>query len=188
MTLDEIADEMRRCSVDGCDNAVRCRGWCIKHYKRMTTHGTLDDPRPSSIERWATKVDIFDGQGCWFWTGSTSGGYGLFWSDGRKVKAHRFAYETAVGPIPPGLDLDHLCRQRDCVNPRHLQPVTRGENTRRGMAPAAVVNRRKVCSNGHALTPDNLYHFATGKKRCRICVLAEGAASRARRRQRRAVS
>ena len=71
---------------------------------------------------------------CWPWWGAIgSNGYGTATSDGFRVPAHRFVYERLVGPIPEGLVLDHLCRVRHCVNPRHLEPVANAENVRRGM-------------------------------------------------------
>ena len=80
-------------------------------------------------DRFWAKVD--KGIFCWDWLGGKSNGYGRFWVEGRLVQAHRWAYETMVGPIPEGLTLDHLCRVRYCVNPSHLEPVTLGENIRR---------------------------------------------------------
>ena len=86
----------------------------------------LECPAPISARFWA-KVDKTET--CWLWTGGQSAGYGRFGFKGRpNLGAHRFAYELLVGPIPPGLDLDHLCRVRNCVNPDHLEPVTRREN------------------------------------------------------------
>lgn len=83
-------------------------------------------------------------------------GYGQFHLDGTTVLAHRFAYEDAVGPIPEGLHLDHLCGVRRCVNPAHLEPVTIAENNRR--ADAAKWQRNKThCANGHPYTDDNTY-------------------------------
>jgi hypothetical protein len=94
-------------------------------------------PKPEA-ERFWPQVD-FDGPGgCWLWTGQANkGGYGAFSVgsryDGnrRGVRAHRWAYEALVGPIPEGLQLDHLCRNPPCVNPAHLEPVTHAENMRR---------------------------------------------------------
>lgn len=75
------------------------------------------------------------GEGCWLWLGSlTDKGYGRFYMGGKRYLAHRYSYEHFVGPIPEGLEPDHLCRVPACVNPAHLEPVTRSENTRRGWA------------------------------------------------------
>ncbi len=72
---------------------------------------------------------------CWCWTGRKNrNGYARAWWDGREPVLHRVAYELLVGPIPAGLILDHECRQRDCINPEHMEPVTHRENTRRGEA------------------------------------------------------
>lgn len=83
---------------------------------------------------------------CWTWTGCTQHGYGLVWVDGvrRSARVHRVVYELLVGPIPEGLTLDHLCRNRACCNPAHLEPVTLSENVKRGG------NSLKThCPNGH---------------------------------------
>lgn len=91
------------------------------------------------VEEWASrfwdKVDKDGHDGCWLWTDATSwNGYGRFYTGSRVMSAHRLSYELAVGPIPDGLQIDHLCRVRACVNPAHLEPVTLAENIRRGAA------------------------------------------------------
>jgi len=93
---------------------------------------------PAADRFWA-KVDKSDT--CWTWTGSRNGrGYGLFMvAPGSCVRAHRFAYELLVGPIPDGLQLDHLCGVKACVNPSHLEPVTNEENSRRARARVASI-------------------------------------------------
>lgn len=124
------------CIAEGCSNAVRARGLCPKHYGRLLRWGSVEDrPRASRplSERFWSKVEKTDS--CWLWRGAAAGGgYGHLLVDGRFVQAHRYAYETLIGPIPEGLELDHLCRVRRCVRPEHLEPVTRGENIRRGYA------------------------------------------------------
>lgn len=88
---------------------------------------------------------------CWEWTRYREGGYGRLKRHGRHVLAHRFFYETCFGPVPAGLDLDHLCRNRWCVNPDHLEPVTRRENVLRGAGLAAMGARKTHCDRGHEL-------------------------------------
>jgi hypothetical protein len=82
-------------------------------------------------------------------------------------RAHRVTYEHFVGPIPPGLFLDHLCRNRACCNPTHLEPVTPQQNVLRGMAPNAIAVRSGLCARGHPLT--EAYLTPRGKRQCRTC-------------------
>jgi hypothetical protein len=106
--------------------------------------------------------------GCWEWQGSRSrSGYGR-WRVGDKLQqAHRVLYEEFVGPIPDGLDLDHLCRNRACVNPGHMEPVTRQENCQRGLTGAH--NARKTrCVNGHLFDEANTGTYR-GQRVCRAC-------------------
>lgn len=100
--------------------------------------------------------------GCWEWQGYRYGnGYAAMSWQGTQQLLHRLAYEYFVGAIPPGMQLDHLCRIRHCVNPEHLEPITSRENTRRAM--------RTHCVNGHEFTPENTYTPADGKRYCREC-------------------
>lgn len=107
---------------------------------------------------------------CWRWGGKINHcGYArLYVGEGREVMAHRFSYELHVGVIPDGLDLDHLCRVRDCVNPAHLEPVTRRENLLRGETAPARESRLTHCRRGHPYDEVNTYR-AAGKRYCRAC-------------------
>ena len=106
--------------------------------------------------------------GCWIWAGYiANNGYGQHTYKGRTYKAHRLVYELLVGPIPDGLQLDHLCRVRCCVNPAHLDPVTQKENVLRGESFSAVNASKTHCCKGHPLTPDNI--SGNRWRKCKIC-------------------
>lgn len=121
-------------------------------------------------ERFWQKVDK-NPSGCWNWTASKRHGYGQFFPAGKPVQAHRWLYERLLGPVPAELDLDHLCRNRACVNPDHLEPVTRRVNTLRGEAVTAEHARKTHCVHGHEFTPENTLR-RSGKpwwRKCRTC-------------------
>lgn len=127
---------------------------------------------------------VRQGPDCWEWAGwKERDGYGVQWVTGvGNRRAHRIAYELWVGPIPDGLTLDHLCRNRGCVNPAHLEPVTSVENVARGDTPS-VRNRAKThCDHGHEFTPATTYARAGGKRECKVCVRDRMRARRARQR------
>lgn len=106
---------------------------------------------------------------CDIWTGSLDkDGYGRIKRNGMTYRAHRIAYEEAKGPIPDGLQLDHLCRVRNCINPDHLEAVTCQENIRRGELGAAQ-RARTHCPQNHPYSGDNLYIDPRGDRQCRIC-------------------
>lgn len=175
--------EPRACVVDGCDKPMKYggTGWCVKHYHRYRTHGTLTLPvrvvdRPALM--WA-KLDIAD---CWLFTGSRNDfGYGHFWNGEKLVMAHRWTYEYLVGPIPEGLELDHLCRPPPCCNPDHLEPVSTAENNRRSGSATARNARKTHCKRGHPLDGVNV-RYANGGRVCVTCDRANRRAARLRRR------
>jgi hypothetical protein len=111
--------------------------------------------------------------GCWLWTASkTSWGYGQLSGSPETSKtllAHRLSYEIHKGPIPAGLELDHLCRVRHCVNPDHLEAVTRKVNQLRGNTLAAAAAARTACIHGHPFDEANTYTTKQGKRMCRAC-------------------
>lgn len=116
--------------------------------------------------------------GHWYWKGyltpkgkgSNSHGYGLVRDEtGRKIGAHRAVYALLVGPIPAGLEIDHLCRIRHCVNPEHLEAVTKYENMMRGNVGAAINKRKTHCVRGHEFAGDNLYVSPSGTRTCATC-------------------
>lgn len=129
------------------------------------------------LDRFWSKVAPCPMSGCWLWAGArSSGGYGNFCISAHEyVPAHRHLYLSTVGDIEPGLELDHLCRIRSCVNPAHLEPVTHEENVRRGMARFNGKNQssKMTCPKGHPYAGANLgfYSRANGRKgrRCRAC-------------------
>lgn len=108
---------------------------------------------------------------CWIWNKSlTCWGYGQTTYKHKPYSAHRLMYMTFVGPIPEGLELDHLCRNRNCINPEHLEPVTRSVNLTRSPITKAGINARKThCKNDHELIGDNLYIKPNGARNCRTC-------------------
>lgn len=132
----------------------------------------LDIVQSFDTARFWAKVLI--GDDCWEWTASKDGpGYGIFRLNRRLYKAHRISYELLVGKIPDGLVIDHLCRNRACVNPSHMEPVTNRENILRGEGLAAKQARQTHCKYGHPLFGSNLYVLPRGSKKgmrqCREC-------------------
>lgn len=128
------------------------------------------------IERFNEKVRL--GDGCWEWTAYVgSNGYGRFYFEGRGALAHRWSYEFYKGQIPEGLVIDHLCRNRSCVNPEHLA-VAQSVNVLRGLGPQVVEERGGLvthCPQGHQYTEENTYRGGRG----RTCVTCKKANARA---------
>lgn len=128
------------------------------------------------LERLLSKVNIDDESGCWNWTAAVSATYGQFWLDGRQWLAHRASFVLHGREIPEGLHLDHLCRNRVCVNPDHLDPVTPRENQARAGMPIARLHSAKThCKKGHAFDAANTYVTSRGFRQCRTCARANQA-------------
>lgn len=155
------------CRVPGCEKPrFEKRTLCAMHRNRLRVlHGSFDlPPKPTYEEAFWSNVNKTDG--CWLWTATVSSGTGYGWF--RRRGAHRVAYELAVGPIPDGLVIDHLCRVKLCVRPDHLEPVTNRENVLRGSHPAVVAFRSGTCQKGHPMA-DAYVRPDTGSRMCREC-------------------
>ena len=135
-TADPLPRPVNYCSTSGCAKACKGDGLCEKHYMRQYRHG---DPETTLYQRdagpdetrWLAKVEV-QSPGCWVWQTGLSNGYGSYSPGGKSKQAHIYVYELLVGPVPEGLELDHLCRVTACVNPDHLEPVTHLVNVHRG--------------------------------------------------------
>lgn len=167
------------CSVDGCGNPYRSKGYCLKHYMRVLRTGSpeLDPNRPR--RKWvretqdlATRIMSHvlrdEVTNCLRWQGSvTHKGYGLIRVSRRTRSVHRVAYELWKGPIAPGLVIDHVrengCRYRDCIEPSHLEAVTQRENVLR------YTRTLTHCAQGHEFNSENTIVKSDGRRSCRIC-------------------
>lgn len=184
----------RPCSMEGCNIGSQSLGYCRLHYERVHANGTPElAPRPTLEQRFWALVNR-DGE-CWPWLGvKVKGtGYGSFRNDGRTNSAHRWAYELAIGPVPEGLVLDHLCHKPDgscpggavcphrlCVRPDHLKAVTQSENVRRGLLRSKTTH----CPQGHPYEGYNLITLPSRGGTSRTCRLCKQASERRRRARR----
>lgn len=123
------------------------------------------------IERFWSRVDTTAGVfGCWPWTGGkTAGGYGELRTEDGTAYAHRVSVQLSGREIPAGMEPDHLCRNRACVNPAHLEVVTHRANTLRGVSPAAINATKTHCLRGHLFDEANTYRDRDGHRGCRRC-------------------
>jgi hypothetical protein len=165
-----------QCSVNDteCVPGRLRRGMCERHYQRMRRRGSTGNPRIDNLHHFTV-----DESGCWLWDGAIwPNGYGKTSTLIHDTRlAHRVLYIEHRGPVPDGLDLDHLCRVRHCVNPAHLEPVSRSVNLTRGYV------ARGTCRNGlHDLTVEG--STRPGTRRCLACWRATYRAAGARYRQR----
>ena len=132
-------------------------------------HKMVTRTKRTDIEKFNSHWILDETTSCWEWTAYTQkNGYGTFGFRHKMHLAHRASYILFVGEIPIGLQLDHLCRNRACVNPAHLEPVTNKENILRGISPSAINARKELCIRAHLLTGDNLAIYGN-ERRCRTC-------------------
>lgn len=170
------------CTVPDCEEPHFARSLCSKHYGQWQRGKTLsikvrDAYSRSPEERFWEKVNkhgpLWEGTRCWIWIASlTLAGYGQFKTRDRVSMhvAHKWAYQQLVGPVPNGLELDHLCRRRACVRPTHIEAVTHLENVRRGNGNGSQTH----CPQGHPYSLDNTYRNQSGRtyRRCKQCIRA----------------
>jgi hypothetical protein len=168
------AELLRRCecgcgATTGLAKATDSRRGYIKGRPLRFVKGHGGGRKLTSADRFWRFVDRSADTMCWHWKGNVRrSGYGRF----DNAPAHRFAYELLIGPIPLGLQLDHLCRNTGCVNPQHLEPVTGTENLRRQGA------AKSACPQGHPYTPENTYlRKVVGHRQCRTCLRARARAA-----------
>lgn len=187
---------MNECKVDGCTAPVHGHGLCSRHYQRARFAGTLP-PKRTTEQRFWDKVAKGDPGDCWYWTAALShANYGVFLWRGVSTGAHRVAWELTHGPVPAGLELDHVCHSTDpscvggkaclhrrCVNPAHLEPVTPFVNWQRGQSPHAKDARKTHCAKGHEFTPENtvIYPSRPNQRVCLTCKRASGRATQRKR-------
>lgn len=172
---------MNTCETEDCDSRAKHRGLCGKHYRILLLQGDrlVERAGTPAEERFWSKVNKSgpmplhgDVPGpCWQWTaGKIPNGYGSFHvARMRRTPSHRYAWEVLRGLIPDKLTIDHLCRNKLCVNPDHMEVVTRGENTLRAVDIGASNRNKTHCIKGHEFNSENTRITPAGGRRCRTC-------------------
>lgn len=155
---------------------VECKDGGKVHVAARRTIRQCEE-RKKLLHRIDDVVSVVPITGCWLWMGVIApSGYAQTsaWDGTRNIgiRAHRVTYTEAKGPIADGMQIDHLCRNRWCVNPAHLEQVTQQENVSRGIGATATNGRKTHCNAGHPLSGDNLAIEASGARRCRACKFA----------------
>ncbi len=168
-----MSQKVAKGKSSGNPSKVEVASWTPTYFSRISRkfwgNKTVSD-------RWLDKVHKpaeWTEEACWEWVGAKTGdGYGymlISWRPRKPVLAHRYGYEYLVGPIPDGLVIDHLCRNKLCVNPNHLEPVTIAENTGRGLGAKGIPRKRGThCHRGHERNATNTYEWR-GQRKCRAC-------------------
>lgn len=185
-------ESTENCSVSECTKPLFSikSGLCRPHYRRLQKYGDFHagpkivDRSLSTEERFWASVEPTGF--CWTWTGKVQerSGHGRFNPTRQaSIAAHRYAYESLVGPIPEGMTLDHLCRNPPCVNPDHTEPVTNRVNVLRGFGITAQQARQTHCKRGHEFTPGNTYVTKRGIRQCRECSRAKNRIANAQQRE-----
>jgi hypothetical protein len=178
--VDAPPGQIAPCSVADCTRPAIAREMCTLHYQRWQRNGTTElQPRASLRDRLLSQVDR-SADGCWNWLGQVTNNYGRTGISRSKVWAHRASYEEFVGRIPPGFQIDHLCKNTVCINPDHLEAVTPRVNTLRSDSLSAIAARRTHCAAGHEYTDENTRQRRDRRARvCRTCARADAARRRA---------
>ena len=167
------------CVFEGCDRPARARGFCAGHYQQLNAGRTLvplnstrrPNGTPPRIEFDLVPCPKPELGDCHIFRGYKEKGYGRVGLPGGKlIRVHRYVWEQVNGPVPDGLEVDHVCQVKACCNLAHLRAVTHKTNCRENSVGPPAVNAVKThCIHGHEFTPENTYH--DGRRRaCRECV------------------